>query len=94
MLHCPWLRASFKMAGNIIAQHIPGVMASTLSWEASDGGLIYLEINRATYFIGECSNYEPSKNTSLGEKHPDFLGEPSPKATTKRMLVAVNHIFF
>jgi len=58
------------MADNIIAQHIPGLVASTLSWESGDGGLTYLEIKRATYFTGECSNYDPHKEHYSRGKTP------------------------
>jgi len=36
----------------------------------------------------------PTKNTTLGEKHPDFPSEPSQEATSKWMFVAVKYIFF
>lgn len=69
-------------------------MASAYSWESGDGSSIYLEINKATYFIGECNNYDPPKNSALREKCPDFLGQPSQEATSKWMSVAIKYIFF
>lgn len=52
-----------------------------------------MEINRATDFTGECSNYDPLNNTSPGEKNPDLLVEPSQEATSMQMLLAVKYTF-